>query len=696
MSNSSEASTPPRRGLPKGRLVILGVVAVGILGLFYAFGGSGDEAVSAGTTYTVARGDLEINVLEGGSIQALRSQQIRSEVEGSTKILSIVEEGSLITQDDVDAGMVLVELDSSQLEDKLTNQRIQYQSSQAAYIEEQQDYEIQISENESSIKSAELVVKFAQLEFEKFLGASAVNSILSELGLDVEAERIKSHDVVAAAANAIPDLDAIENDTRELTSEGPIELNDALIEALVSAVSAQDSEVQPERIKLLLQSQQTQSGELSPAMVDRMSNIGVDVYEIARSVNGPLVEIAEAPQENAATQSSDTFLDEIPMENASNARFADVRDNLDFTKYADMALLEDGAAKQQLRKLEDDVLVAEEEYQLAQTQLEGTQRLAERDFVTQTELDREKVAVNKSQIQLESAKSARELYMKYEFPKQAEQLLSDYEDALRQLERSQKQAVNQLTQLKARLRSREAQYRIDSTELRDIQDQIAACTIRAERPGLVVYGDGENERWRNDEQIDEGTSVRERQTIMIIPDMSEMAVEVKVHESAVEKVARGQMARVRVESRADRVLEGEVIKVGVLPDSQSRWANPDLKVFSTMVKITTVEDWLRPGMSAQVEILVDKLTDVLYVPLQAVYRHNGGHIVYVASGGETGPRNVDVGAFNDEFVEIVGGVKEGEVIYLRPPDSMRLEDSAEPGASGGEGDDVDSDDASET
>jgi len=53
----------------------------------------------------------------------------------------------------------------------------------------------------------------------------------------------------------------------------------------------------------------------------------------------------------------------------------------------------------------------------------------------------------------------------------------------------------------------------------------------------------------------------------------------------------------------------------VLPDSQNRWLNPDLKVYLTTITIDGTHDWVKPGMSAKVEILVDRLADVVYVPV---------------------------------------------------------------------------------
>jgi len=170
------------------------------------------------------------------------------------------------------------------------------------------------------------------------------------------------------------------------------------------------------------------------------------------------------------------------------------------------------------------------------------------------------------------------------------------------------------------------------------------------------------------EQIREGATVRERQSIITIPDMLKMSVKVKIHETYIKKIAKGQRARITVDAFPDKVLEGEVIKVGVLPDSQNRWMNPDLKVYLTTIAIQGVQDWLKPGMSAKVEVVVKQLPEVVYVPMQAVTTTEGKRYCYVANGADQERREVEVGDFNDEFIEIKSGIKEGEKVCLKAPE----------------------------
>ena len=134
---------------------------------------SGGTAAAKIPTFTTRRGPLEINVLEGGSLQALESQEVKCEVRvgyQGTKILRIVEEGYQVTDEDVKTNKVLVELDSSDLEKQISQQEIEYQQAVASLIDAQQDYEIQLNQNQSDIKTAEQKARFGRMDFDKFLG----------------------------------------------------------------------------------------------------------------------------------------------------------------------------------------------------------------------------------------------------------------------------------------------------------------------------------------------------------------------------------------------------------------------------------------------------------------------------------------------------------------------------------------------
>jgi RND family efflux transporter MFP subunit len=568
-----------------GRIAVVVIVLLVVAAIYFGVRGGEDVGGQSGTTFTAAQGDLEITVLEGGSVEAAQSVEIKSEVQGQTKILSIVDEGYQITDQNVADGMILVELDAKALMDELTERELNYQNALASYTEAKEQYGIQVSQNQSDISKAEMDVRFAKLDLEKFLGGSLANDIIADLGLDIS-------NIPEAAGE-----------------EEPVE------EALVADEGLMS---------------------LSMDSIANMGTIGVRGY---------------------------------------------IERGIDFTELADPGKLGDGEARQQLRTHEDDRVLAEEEMGIAKSRLDGTKQLFQKEFVTQIELENDELALRRREIAKDAAEVSRELYVKYEFPKQAEQLLSSYEEALRGLERARKLAISKLAQAEASLNSAEARFNLQERKRDEVAEQIEKCVIRAPQPGMVVYG-GSERSWRDDDRIEEGAQIRERQVIITIPNTNVMSVEVKVHESFVQRVEAGQPARIRVDAFPEKSLTGEVSKIAVLPDSQNRWLNPDLKVYATTVTINGNHDWLKPGMSAEAEIVVEQLQEVTYVPLQAVTPEKDEQVCYVQTALGAQRRVVETGQYNDSFIQITDGIEPGDVVLLRVPDEAREDGGGAPGGDG--------------
>ena len=604
------SSNSKLRSLLSKKPLWLSLVAVGVLVPGVYFLKAGTESADVGTTFVARRGPLDITVLEGGTIESEEKGEIKCEVKGGqgVKILKIVEEGYQITEDDVKTKKVLVELDSAELRNKITPQEITFGSTAASLTDAQQAYDIQVNQNLSDVMAAAQKARFARMDFNKYMGDQAAEEILARLGIKVD------------SAEAIP---------------SPAEL-------LAASVVKLPGRTVPARHR-----------RAAPAASPPAATPCHSGRRGSRTGDQP-----------AGRDDQSGGLRRWPRRPPSAG--------IDFSKYADIDALGDGEAKQKLRELRDAVQMAQKELQQAQSTLEGTTRLFEKDFVTKIEMDQAQLTYDNCVLKVKKADTALNLFEKYEFPKAAEESLSKYTEALRELDRTKKGAISKLAQADAKLKSAQAKYGLEEKQLKELYEQLDKCLIRAPRPGLVVYGwGGEVMYWRGEEQIREGATVREGQTVLTIPDMRKMCVKVKIHESYIKKIQKGQKVRITADAFPDRKLEGEVSQVGMLPDSENAWLNPDMKVYRTTIKISGEHDWIRPGMSAKVEILVNHLEDVVYVPMQAVTPLEDKKVCYVVNGSKLERREVEIGEFNDEFIEIKKGIQEGERVCLRTPVGLR-------------------------
>lgn len=619
--NAAATAAPPLRPAGRSRLrwIVLGIVVLALA--VWWFRRPKAEVVETGLTFEARRGPLDITVTESGSLEAVESQEVRSEVKGweGRKILSIVEEGYLISDDDVRTNRILIELDSSEIKQRIVTQEIEFESKQAALTEAQQGFAIQLNQNVTDLKAAEQKARFARLDAEKFLGGQVAAELVQKLKLaEIEAEA-----------------------TRDEPATPPPSPGAASLKSPANGEAATPSPA-------------TANNGPSPAQVLQLVTAQTAV---AVPAGGTPPVTAKAPQSEPE-----------PLEESMRLPKVSLASLVDFSAYAKVELLGDGEGQQKLREARDTLLIAEKERAAAQTKLEGTQRLHERGFVTKTELDAAKLELEQVVLKVQKASTSLTLFTRYEFAKQAEELLGKYEEALRNLARTRKEGMSKLAQARAKLKAAESQFSVVRKERADLQEQLDKCTIRAIKPGLVTYGGQRDGFYYGEERIRVGATVRERQPIITIPDLTKMAVEVKVHEAQVKRVKKGMKTRIRVDAFPERQLTGEVIKVGVLPDAENRWMNPDLKVYSTKVHIDGAHDWLKPGMTAKVEIQVDRLEDVIFVPIQAVAPGEKEQACNVVRGGKVERRVVQVGDYNDEFIQIKEGLQAGDVVLLRRPD----------------------------
>lgn len=497
------------------KMILIGVLLIAIIVILIIIGRSSRDA----TTFAIVpveRGNLVVEVLESGSIAASESLDIRSKVEGRTTIISIIPEGTIITEEDVKNKKVLVELDSAELRKKLDQQEITVEKASAELTDAQESYNIQVNKNESNLKEGELKVKFAKMDLDKYLGEKVADLFTSDI----------------------------------------VTLSD---------------------------------------LIDH-ENLG-------------------------------------------------------------------GEALQKKREQENTISLAEEELARAEEKVIWTAKLEEKGYVTQNELQADELAVKQKDVGLEKAKTAYDLFKKYELIKQAEKLRSDYEQAKKELERVIAQNRSELSRALAKLRSAEANLKSQSDQLDKLKEQLVNCKIYATKPGLVLYGDSESYFWSRD-QIKEGAEVRERQIILNIPETTSMIAKTKVHESMINRVKEGLPVEITIDAIPDRIYTGKVKKVSHVPDSEQRWMNPNLKVYITEVSLNGRHEELKPGMSAQIRIICDELKNVLLVPLQAITTEGDNSICFVMASSVPEKRVITTGDYNDKFMEIKDGLKEGEKIVL--------------------------------
>jgi HlyD family secretion protein len=324
-----------------------------------------------------------------------------------------------------------------------------------------------------------------------------------------------------------------------------------------------------------------------------------------------------------------------------------------------------GEWPQAKKMAESKITLAQEELKRAVDRRDWTVKLQEKGYATKSELEADQLAVKRQEIALDQAQEELRLLITYDYPKMLRKMEMAVKTAERELERTNAQFKAQMAQGRAGVIAKKETLALQKEQLEKLRTQLEKTRITAPQDGLVVYADSNT----RSATIGEGALVRERQELIKLPDTSKMLVKVQVHESQINHLRPGLPAWVTIDSMPDRRYRGRVGMISPLPDAESRWTNPNLKVYSTEVVIEETLAGVKPGISAQAEIIVTNLRDVLTVPIQAVTTLGGEQVVYVQNGSELKPVPVEVGLYNHRHIEIRGGVEEGARVALAPPAS---------------------------
>lgn len=400
---------------------------------------------------------------------------------------------------------------------------------------------------------------------------------------------------------------------------------------------------------------------------------------------GTLVTEGELLVELDASSLDDSLVDQqIQVEN-SEADYISAKENLEVVKIQAQSniaqaeldnqfAVEDkqkylqGEWPAQLLEAETDVTLNEEELRTTTDEFNWSKRLYEEKYLSETEFRADELAMKRAELQLALSKENLNLLKEYTHKRQIAELESNIEQMALTLERVKRESSSDLVQAEARLRAREAELNRQKSKLAKIEDQLAKTKMYAPASGMVVYATSSEFSWRGDtEPLDEGQEVRERQELIHLPTADSMMVSIQVHESALGKVKLGQPVQIRVDALPESSFTGRVTKIAPLPDAQSVFMNPDLKVYDTQIMIDGVHPQLRTGMSCKATIMIEQHLDAVSVPLQAVVGRGNESVVYVLQGNEASPRKVQTGLDNNAMVHIISGLSAGEQVLLTPP-----------------------------
>jgi multidrug efflux pump subunit AcrA (membrane-fusion protein) len=167
--------------------------------------------------------------------------------------------------------------------------------------------------------------------------------------------------------------------------------------------------------------------------------------------------------------------------------------------------------------------------------------------------------------------------------------------------------------------------------------------------------------WKEAPEIEEGATVHKDQVLLLMPDLLKMQVKVGLHESIIDRVKPGLAARVTL---PDKTHAAKVSSVASVTRPAGWWTGNVVK-YDTIIELPAIER-LKPGMSAEVEVILARHENVLIAPAAAVVETRHEYACWVETAAGTQRRTLRLGDSSDMFVVVEAGLEEGDKVVLNP------------------------------
>lgn len=194
---------------------------------------------------------------------------------------------------------------------------------------------------------------------------------------------------------------------------------------------------------------------------------------------------------------------------------------------------------------------------------------------------------------------------------------------------------------------------------------VKSGTLTAPAAGTLVYGKlkvGEDQV-----TIKSGDALQEGVQIARLVDLAQPVLRLLIHEIDAPRIKAGQSARLRFDAWPEHSYRGKVSKILPVARQPQATDQEEVRLFACEIQLLDTDARLRPGMTAQAEIITQTLPNVLLVPTQALLGSGKDTYTLVKTVSGVEHRPVVTGPSDASMTVIQSGLKAGEQVILNPP-----------------------------
>jgi len=323
------------------------------------------------------------------------------------------------------------------------------------------------------------------------------------------------------------------------------------------------------------------------------------------------------------------------------------------------------SGESQLIQQEQQLQAATSNLETARETYDSDQALFKIEAISRQALDRDRVAYEQAKTGADAAQRQYNLVKR-----QISDNAAQFDNTIEADQRAVESAQAGLRQARVQARDdktvdvRSAQAGLDSAnaQLAIDQAQLDATQVQAPFDGVVQsIGTVQSPLGSGLVQLAVGDAVVPGQTLFTFAGTGPMVVKAQVDEQDIINVKLGQHAFITGQDFPGRTLVGTVTGIAPVVVAQSQAGNAAKNV-ETTIALAKAYDFLRDGMSCDVDLVTGKVQSALIVPLGAVVDDGAKHYVFVIKGGVAHKTPVTEGIKSDTDIVIMTGLSKGDVV----------------------------------
>src|SRR5262249_45787674 len=203
-------------------------------------------------------------------------------------------------------------------------------------------------------------------------------------------------------------------------------------------------------------------------------------------------------------------------------------------------------------------------------------------------------------------------------------------------------------------------------DLQRAQKALSKMTLRAPVAGivslvLVSRMDGPNTPFKPGDRAWPGANIAE------LPDTSSLRVTARVDETERGHLALKQPVTVHLDAIPDKEFAGKVDEISTIASEDYTAGWPIPRNFDLRITLDQIDPRLRPGLTAQITIVVDRIPDVIVVPVQATFQKDKETFAYIWKGSKFREEPIAVSRRSGDRVVVAKGLEAGDRIALQDP-----------------------------